>query len=428
MRFEFCVFSEGLFGGLGLGSWAAEDVGDGDVVAGEGVGEAGGGGIGLVGAGEEFAGAGGVVGFFVEGGDGEEDAGVFGVEGEGFFVVDEGVVEVAEGFVGAANAEAVAGLAEVEGFFGLFLVTEFGFGFFDAGIFDFVGHGAGAFEIIEGEIGLVEFDEGSGEAVFGFAGRGIGLEGDFEVVGGLFVVALAVLDEAGVGVADGIELVVGEGFVERGEGLVVVAVLVEFDALVAVFLDIAFAGGEQGEGERQRGGEEQSTGGMAHEGFSKGLSALVMVSSGGGIARLDAECGMWNAENERDGGVGVGMRVRFVVLHHTGVEEPHFDLMVEVSGREGGGLLTWRVGSSPEVWGSAEHGEIGAVRIGDHRAVYLTYEGEISGGRGAVRRVAEGRGEILDLREGAILVELMPTGSDGSKTPGLWRLRLPRVL
>lgn len=78
---------------------SADDGGDGDVVAGHGVGEVGGGGVGVVGADEEFTGLGLVAGFFVEGGEGHEDIGAIGQENECFFVVDEGVVVVAEFFV-----------------------------------------------------------------------------------------------------------------------------------------------------------------------------------------------------------------------------------------------------------------------------------------------------------------------------------------
>jgi diacylglycerol kinase family enzyme len=80
-----------------------------------------------------------------------------------------------------------------------------------------------------------------------------------------------------------------------------------------------------------------------------------------------------------------------VVLEHTGAADgDHFDLMIE--GAAEGKLLTWRVGSGPDAW---TDGDLQARRIADHRTVYLTYEGEISGGRGRVRRVAEGDVQIL---------------------------------
>jgi hypothetical protein len=78
--------------------------------------------------------------------------------------------------------------------------------------------------------------------------------------------------------------------------------------------------------------------------------------------------------------------VRYVVLHHTAIAEPHFDVMIE--SHPGGPLLTWR----------APHWPIEAptpfVALGDHRNHYLTYEGEVSNGRGTVSRVAGGSCEV----------------------------------
>src|SRR5262249_5609576 len=66
---------------------------------------------------------------------------------------------------------------------------------------------------------------------------------------------------------------------------------------------------------------------------------------------------------------------RFVLLEHTwnGV---HWDLMLERDGV----LRTWAI-DAPVVSGR----DLPARSLGDHRLVYLDYEGEISGGRGRVR-------------------------------------------
>lgn len=85
-----------------------------------------------------------------------------------------------------------------------------------------------------------------------------------------------------------------------------------------------------------------------------------------------------------------GVKVHYVVLHHTGVVPEHYDLMVLLPGAEK--LLTWRILTPPETWGAAPPA---AERIADHRVAYLTYEGEISGGRGQVKRVAAGEGEYF---------------------------------
>ena len=64
---------------------------------------------------------------------------------------------------------------------------------------------------------------------------------------------------------------------------------------------------------------------------------------------------------------------RFVILEHhwNGV---HWDLMLEVDDR----LRTWAL-DAPIAPGM----DVPARRLPDHRAVYLDYEGAISGGRGS---------------------------------------------
>lgn len=67
---------------------------------------------------------------------------------------------------------------------------------------------------------------------------------------------------------------------------------------------------------------------------------------------------------------------RFVILQH---DHPtlHWDLMLET----GGVLRTWRLAGPPSP-GSA----VAAEPLGDHRILYLDYEGPVSGNRGTVRR------------------------------------------
>jgi hypothetical protein len=76
------------------------------------------------------------------------------------------------------------------------------------------------------------------------------------------------------------------------------------------------------------------------------------------------------------------IRCRYVILHHTGIDEPHYDVMVEAE--PDGPLTTWR----SERWPIDRPTSL--TRLGDHRRDYLTYEGEVSGGRGRVTRVAGG--------------------------------------
>lgn len=69
----------------------------------------------------------------------------------------------------------------------------------------------------------------------------------------------------------------------------------------------------------------------------------------------------------------------------------HWDLLVEAPGFER--LPTWRLARNP----LDDLGEIPAARIGDHRRLYLEYEGEVSGGRGVVRRVDRGAATVEHL-------------------------------
>lgn len=80
-----------------------------------------------------------------------------------------------------------------------------------------------------------------------------------------------------------------------------------------------------------------------------------------------------------------------MILRHTLPDASwHYDWLVERSGIEK--VPTWRTGHTrpDDPGGDSFEGE----RIGDHRALYLDYEGEVSGGRGRVERVASG--EVVD--------------------------------
>lgn len=73
---------------------------------------------------------------------------------------------------------------------------------------------------------------------------------------------------------------------------------------------------------------------------------------------------------------------RYVVLHHAGVEAPHYDFMFEPAG--GAALVTFRLQEWPPTRGQEVR------RLKDHRRLYLTYEGTIPGDRGYVVRVDDG--------------------------------------
>ena len=104
---------------------------------------------------------------------------------------------------------------------------------------------------------------------------------------------------------------------------------------------------------------------------------------------------------------------RYVVLEHrwNGV---HWDFMLECAE----GLRTWAIASP-----IASHQELPARALDDHRLIYLDYEGDVSGGRGTVRRVDAGRYRVIEwsadrvhvaLSEGQLVgeVELVASSPD----------------
>lgn len=87
---------------------------------------------------------------------------------------------------------------------------------------------------------------------------------------------------------------------------------------------------------------------------------------------------------------------RFVVLEHTwnGV---HWDFMLEA----GEVLRTWAI-DQPIGPGR----ELAARALGDHRLMYLEYEGDISRQRGRVRRVDSGTYRAIVWQPDHVVVEL----------------------
>jgi hypothetical protein len=87
---------------------------------------------------------------------------------------------------------------------------------------------------------------------------------------------------------------------------------------------------------------------------------------------------------------------RFVVLEH---DHPHlhWDLMLEA----GETLRSWRLAQPL----STEQ-NVAAVAIGDHRRVYLDYEGPVSGGRGKVKRFDAGAFDWIENGDAKVVVRL----------------------
>jgi hypothetical protein len=110
---------------------------------------------------------------------------------------------------------------------------------------------------------------------------------------------------------------------------------------------------------------------------------------------------------------------RFVILEH---DHPvlHWDLMLQA----GETLRTWRLESAP-----APQQRISATLLADHRLIYLDYEGEVSGGRGRVRRWDSGTLEWITEEVERVAVELFGVRVSGraylcKEGSGAWRFEL----
>lgn len=120
------------------------------------------------------------------------------------------------------------------------------------------------------------------------------------------------------------------------------------------------------------------------------------------------------------------MFARFVILHHTGLGEGHFDFMLE----DGDSLATWQFDMNPldgltaagracDLTASETHAcRLLCKRIQDHRPAYLDYEGPVSRNRGSVRQVEHGAFELIERSGRRWLIRLK-----GARLEGLFELR-----
>jgi|GEM_PF-1190756 len=111
---------------------------------------------------------------------------------------------------------------------------------------------------------------------------------------------------------------------------------------------------------------------------------------------------------------------RWVILRH---ELPdgshHFDLLLQPPGSiPDAPLRSWRCPHAPQPAGEGREQIVEAMP--DHRAAYLTHEGPVTAGRGAVRRVAAGVIRAWDEAEGCVDAVLSPQSGD------VWRISLRR--
>ena len=114
---------------------------------------------------------------------------------------------------------------------------------------------------------------------------------------------------------------------------------------------------------------------------------------------------------------------RFVVLEHVAApDDPagrHFDLLLE----DGAACRTWRLIDIPR----AGCGPVAALELPRHRLAWLDIlAGEVSGGRGHARRVADGTFEAVVLDADAVAdATRLVLRVDGDRLAG--RLRLEAV-
>ena len=93
--------------------------------------------------------------------------------------------------------------------------------------------------------------------------------------------------------------------------------------------------------------------------------------------------------------MGIDTR-RFAILEHRW-DGVHWDFLVE----DGPMLRTWAI-DEPIVEGIA----LPARSMPAHRPIYLDYEGEVSGGRGTVRRWDGGIGSVLEWSDEVVRLEV----------------------
>jgi hypothetical protein len=107
-----------------------------------------------------------------------------------------------------------------------------------------------------------------------------------------------------------------------------------------------------------------------------------------------------------------------LLLHEVPDGTAHVDWMIAPEERGESRLITFRLERSLDALSPGE--SLPAVRLADHRRRYLDYEGPISGSRGSVRRLAQGR--VTACRSAAHALEMDVEWARGAEQ----RLRLVR--
>jgi hypothetical protein len=90
--------------------------------------------------------------------------------------------------------------------------------------------------------------------------------------------------------------------------------------------------------------------------------------------------------------------LKYVVLRHEGMDEPHFDLMFET--KPGSDLATWRANE----WPISPQTQFTPLR--PHRRAYLQYQGALSDNRGTVHRLHWAHHLVEEDGPDALIVQL----------------------
>lgn len=117
---------------------------------------------------------------------------------------------------------------------------------------------------------------------------------------------------------------------------------------------------------------------------------------------------------------------RYVLLRHECPADyrdgPHWDLMIE----DGDALRTWSLLSLPAAWRTPQsktamrklaRWPVTATELPPHRLAYLEREGEVSGGRGSVSRIARGEFTLTTDEPDRLVVQ-----ATSGELAGVWRM------
>lgn len=105
---------------------------------------------------------------------------------------------------------------------------------------------------------------------------------------------------------------------------------------------------------------------------------------------------------------------RTVLLRHRHSAGDHYDWMLDdpTAPPGTGKLITFRLSIPTDQWIAQR--AVAAMRLPDHRRVYLAYEGALTEGRGEVTRVDEGMGRTRLWRPNRFVVDLRTNALRGT--------------